>query len=130
ATTPVATTTTTPVATTTAVATTTPVATTTAVGPATTTTADVVTELPAKKKALGLTQKAIARLRDGDFAGAEPMLVRAVLIDPSLPDAWRHLGIARAQLGDKYGARRAYKKYLSLSPHAADAAQVRQILAA
>jgi Flp pilus assembly protein TadD len=89
-----------------------------------------VSELPARKKATGLTQKAIARLRDGDYANAEPLLVRAVLIDPSYADAWRHLGIARAQLADKDGARRAYRKYLQLAPAAPDAAQVRKILAA
>lgn len=97
--------------------------------------ADVVTdgmvgELPARKKARALTARSIGLLRDGDFAGAEPVLVRAVLTDPTYADAWRHLGIARAQTGDKDGARRAYKKYLSLAPGAADAAQVRQILAA
>lgn len=91
---------------------------------------DVVTELPARKKAKGLTARAIAALRGGDIAGAEPMLVRAVLVDPSLADAWRHLGIARAQLGDVEGARRAYRKYLELAPKAPDAAQVRAILAA
>lgn len=90
---------------------------------------DVVTELPARKKAKGLTARAIAALRGGDIAGAEPLLVRAVLVDPTLADAWRHLGIARAQLGDTDGARRAYRKYLELAPKAPDAAQVRAILA-
>ncbi len=92
--------------------------------------APLVAELPAHKKSAGLTARAIARLRDGDYANAEPLLVRAVLIDPTYPDAWRHLGIARAQLGDKSGARRAYKKYVELAPTAPDAAQVRAILAA
>src|SRR5207249_2407757 len=88
----------------------------------------VVAELPAKKKAKLLVSKAIAMLRDGDFAGAEPVLVKAVIVDPAAADGWRHLGIARAQLGDKDGARRAYKKYLALAPNAPDADQVRAIL--
>ena len=91
--------------------------------------ADILGELPARKKAKALTAKSIVMLREGDFAGAEPVLVRAVLADPSCADAWRHLGIARAQIGDKDGARRAYKKYLALAPAAPDAAQVKQILA-
>jgi Flp pilus assembly protein TadD len=91
--------------------------------------APIVNELPARKKARELTQKAIASLRANDFAAAEPVLVRAVLVDPSYADAWRHLGIARAQLGDRANARRAYKKYLTLSPDAPDAEQVKAILA-
>jgi Flp pilus assembly protein TadD len=86
-------------------------------------------ELPVRQKAKGLTQRAIGLLRDGNYADAEPVLVRAVLVDPSFPDGWRHLGIARAQLGDREGARRAYKKYLALAPNAPDAADVRKILA-
>lgn len=89
-----------------------------------------ITELPARKKAKALIARAISALRDGDASGAEPALVRAVLLDPSQPDAWRHLGIVRAQLGDPDGARRAYRKYLELAPKAKDAAQVRAILAA
>ena len=90
---------------------------------------DMLGELPQRKKAKGLTGRAIAALRDGDFAGAEPLLVRAVIVDPTFPDAWRHLGIARAQMGDRDGARRAYRKYLLLAPDAPDAGQVRAILA-
>jgi Flp pilus assembly protein TadD len=81
-----------------------------------------------RKKAKALTVRAIGLLRDGNYADAEPVLVRAVLVDPSYPDGWRHLGIARAQLGDREGARRAYKKYLALAPAAPDAADVRKIL--
>ena len=89
---------------------------------------DVVTELPARKKAKGLTARAIVALRGGDVAGAEPLLVRAVLVDPSLADAWRHLGIARAQLGDVEGTRRAYRKYLELRPNALDAFEIRMTI--
>lgn len=88
-----------------------------------------ITELPAKKKARALTGRAIAALRKGNFARAEPLLVRAALLDPPYAKAWRHLGIARAKLGDAEGARRAYLRYLALAPRAPDAAGVRKILA-
>jgi hypothetical protein len=86
-------------------------------------------DTPARTKAKAETAKAIKLLASGDAAGAEKPLIRATLADKTFPDAWRHLGIARAQLGDRAGAKRAYKRYLELAPNAPDAADVRKILA-
>jgi eukaryotic-like serine/threonine-protein kinase len=90
----------------------------------------IVTELPARKKAKSLVWRAEKLLIDGEAVDAEPLLRRAAALDPTLPDAWRNLGIARATLGDTPGARNAYKRYLKLAPTAPDAGEVRKILAA
>jgi tetratricopeptide (TPR) repeat protein len=91
--------------------------------------AELDEELPGRKKAKRLTTRALASLRKGDLTGAERALTGAVLIDPSLANAWRYLGMTRAQLEDVDGARAAYRKYLELSPRAPDAAKVRSFLA-
>ncbi len=89
---------------------------------------DVVLELPARKKATRMVLRAQKLLLADDAAAAEPLLKRAAALDPSYPDAWRNLGIARARRGDLTGARIAYKKYVRLAPAAPDAADVRRIL--
>jgi Flp pilus assembly protein TadD len=84
--------------------------------------------LPARRKAQALVLRGEKLLLAKNATAAEPLLKRAAALDPSLPDAWRNLGIARATLGDSAGARVAYRKYLKLAPDAPDAAEVRQIL--
>lgn len=44
-----------------------------------------------------------------DHARAEGLLVKAVELDPEVPNYWLRLGVARKKLGNKDGARKAYE---------------------
>lgn len=87
-------------------------------------------ETPARRKARKETERARALFASGEMIGAEPPLIRATLGDPTFPDAWRLLGQVRDGLGNAEGARRAYKRFLQLSPTAPEAREVRAALAA
>jgi Flp pilus assembly protein TadD len=54
-----------------------------------------------------------------DYAGAEKLLVQAVELDPTVPVYWSNLGMIRMQLGDKSGAKKAYKRELEICEKAA-----------
>lgn len=56
-----------------------------------------------------LAKQAFARLNRGDFAAAERFAQRAVVGHPERAQGWIVLGAARDALGDKAGAKRAYK---------------------
>lgn len=69
--------------------------------------------------------------RLGDFAGAESAYARAVQVDPSYPITQRNLGILQSRrLGNPEAARRAWRRYLELSPTGADADAIRRELSA
>jgi tetratricopeptide (TPR) repeat protein len=85
---------------------------------------DAAFELPARKKARRDTAKGEALLHEGDAEQAKLVLTRAVLSDPTWPEAWRSLAVARAKTGDGDGARQAYRRYVALVPDAPDAAEL------
>ena len=88
----------------------------------------LLTELPARRKARRLSERAAKLLLRGQEARAKGLLADALRLDPTYPQAWRDMGIARARLGDTEGAREAYERYLDLAPDAPDAPDVRRIL--
>jgi regulator of sirC expression with transglutaminase-like and TPR domain len=75
---------------------------------------------------LGPVEDAIEHLRVGKFTDAVNILEAQVKKKPGDDQAWRYLGTARAQAGDKAGAVKAYEKYLELSPKAPDAEPIRR----
>ena len=81
----------------------------------------VIKELPARRKARGLVERAEELLAKGDLEKAHGLLDQAAALDPDLPEAWRALGIVRAQLNDSTGARQAYERYVALAPDAPEA---------
>jgi hypothetical protein len=60
--------------------------------------------------------QAMAKLNQGDAAGAAPMLEAITAADPKNARAWRGLGVARHQLGRFDAAIEAYQKSLALEP--------------
>ena len=54
-----------------------------------------------------------------DYAAAEKSLARAVELDPEIAPYWSGLGLNRVKLGDKSGAKKAYKRELELCEKAA-----------
>lgn len=61
--------------------------------------------------------QAIAKLNQGDAAGAAPMLEAITAGDPKNARAWRALGTARDMLNNFDGAIAAYEKSLALEPN-------------
>jgi predicted TPR repeat methyltransferase len=59
-------------------------------------------------------------LLTGGFEEAAAAFGRATKAAPARADAWRGLGIAEEKRGHRDAAVKAYKRYLSLSPGAAD----------
>jgi regulator of sirC expression with transglutaminase-like and TPR domain len=66
---------------------------------------------------------ALQQFLRGDAAAAAAFR-RIVQADSSYAPAWRGLGLALAKNGSKADAAKALKKYLALTPNAADAAQI------
>jgi Tfp pilus assembly protein PilF len=58
----------------------------------------------------------IALARTGETRSALPYLERAAALDPGYPPVFAALGLARAELGDEVGARRALLQTLKLHP--------------
>jgi tetratricopeptide (TPR) repeat protein len=54
-----------------------------------------------------------------DYAEAEKLLAHAVELDPEVISYWSGLGVNRVLLGDKSGAKKAYKRELELCEEAA-----------
>jgi len=54
-----------------------------------------------------------------DYAAAEQSLARAVELDPEVAVYWSNLGMNRVLLGDKSGAKKAYKRELEICEKAA-----------
>jgi Flp pilus assembly protein TadD len=61
----------------------------------------------------------------GDAKSAVVSFRKATAANPSYGAAWRALGLAHEKLGEWGPAKTAFQKYLSVSPNAADAAQIR-----
>ncbi|ABC82329.1 tetratricopeptide repeat protein [Anaeromyxobacter dehalogenans 2CP-C] len=76
----------------------------------------------------GLAAAAEVLLGGGEAADAADYAARAVALEPSLAEAHRALGSARAAQGDRRGAAAAWGEYLRLRPDAPDAAQVAERL--
>jgi len=67
--------------------------------------------------------------RGGDHAGdAAAAFERAIELAPDHAEAHRELGFARRELGDDDAARRAFERYLALTPEADDAPAIRGTL--
>ena len=62
----------------------------------------------------------------GDAKSAVTSFRKATAANPSYGAAWRALGLAHEKLGEWGPAKTAFQKYLSVSPNAADAAQIRE----
>jgi hypothetical protein len=62
----------------------------------------------------------------GDAKSAVVSFRKATTANPSYRAAWRALGLAHEKLGEWGPAKTAFQKYLSVSPNAADAAQIRE----
>jgi tetratricopeptide (TPR) repeat protein len=68
----------------------------------------------ARAEALHLATEAQTQTLLRDHAAAEKALARAVELDPTDPGFWSALGRSRMMLGDKSGAKKAYKRELEL----------------
>ncbi|MGE0399052.1 MAG: protein kinase [Kofleriaceae bacterium] len=62
----------------------------------------------------------------GDAKSAVVSFRKATATNPNYGAAWRALGLAHEKLGEWGPAKTAFQKYLSVSPNAADAAQIRE----
>ncbi len=62
----------------------------------------------------------------GDAKSAVATFRKATAANPSYAAAWRALGLAHEKLGEWGPAKTAFQKYLSVSPNASDAAQIRE----
>jgi tetratricopeptide (TPR) repeat protein len=80
-------------------------------------------------RAAALVRKALASYLHGEIAAAYSAYRKATQSDPSDASAFRGLGLSASRLGKSHEARRAYARYLELSPRAADVEQVKARLA-
>jgi hypothetical protein len=78
-----------------------------------------------KRAAARANRAATAALLSGVLVGAARLFREAVRADRRSFVGWRGVGLAQEVLGRPRAARRAYARYLHLSPDAADAAEVR-----
>jgi tetratricopeptide (TPR) repeat protein len=62
----------------------------------------------------------------GDTAGALATFQRSLAATPGYPVTYRGLGMVYEKMGNKAQARRAFHRYLQLSPSASDAKQIRE----
>jgi len=62
----------------------------------------------------------------GDAKSAVTSFRKATSANPNYSAAWRALGLAHEKLGEWGPAKTAFQKYLSVSPNAVDAAQIRE----
>ena len=62
----------------------------------------------------------------GDAKTAVTSFRKATAANPNYGAAWRALGLAHEKLGEWGPAKTAFQKYLSVSPNASDAAQIRE----
>jgi len=81
-------------------------------------------------KATALTRKALALYLHGELPAAYTTYRRAAHANPQEPTAFRGIGLSASRLGKTREARRAFNRYLELSPRAADAELVKARLAA
>lgn len=78
-----------------------------------------------KADAASLYAQAMQLLRSGDAKGALAALEQARRQEPSYAPIWYGIGLVYEELGQRGQAKAAYQRYLSLSPRAANADQVR-----
>ena len=67
-----------------------------------------------RAQALQLATEAQGSALLRDYAAAEKALAKAVELDPEVVGFWSALGANRVRLGDKSGARKAYKRLLEI----------------
>lgn len=70
-----------------------------------------------------------AGTRAEHIARAVERYQRAAVLDPTLPDPHRQLGLLHYQQGDSARARAAFERYLALGPDAPDARRIEEYLA-
>ncbi len=73
-----------------------------------------------------LTTAGLRHLATGSYAAAVISFRRAVVSTPRYAPAWRGLGVTYEKLGQKSAALRAYQRYLTYAPRAADAPAIRE----
>ncbi|MGC4073488.1 MAG: tetratricopeptide repeat protein [Nibricoccus sp.] len=73
----------------------------------------------ARAQAAHLASEAQLQTKLRDYAQAEKSLAKAVELDPEVAVYWSGLGMNRALLGDKSGAKKAYKRELEICENAA-----------
>ncbi len=74
----------------------------------------LATKEPSPETATARTNRAMAKLGLGDFAGAAEDATQAVTDLPNFAEAYRHLGRAREGLGETAAALQAYETYAQL----------------
>jgi Flp pilus assembly protein TadD len=77
-----------------------------------------------------LLQQAAAAFVRGQMPRSRSLYREATGKAPGNADAWRGLGMVSSRMGEREEASRAFKRYLSLRPDAADAAAIRKKLEA
>ncbi|MBX3273059.1 MAG: protein kinase [Sandaracinaceae bacterium] len=83
-----------------------------------------------RAEAARLVESAGSLLVRGDLAAAQALLERARAADPTYAPTYRSLGLVHERSRRPAQARAAYERYLRMSPGAADAARIRERLAA
>lgn len=73
-------------------------------------------------------QRAMQRVEQNNFVGAESDLSKAIVLTPDDPTYYRERGIVRQSLGDMIGARLDYDKAISLDPRFSAAYNSRGVL--
>jgi hypothetical protein len=81
-----------------------------------------------RRRAKKLTKKAKAYISKKRHKSAKRLLEKAIAIDPYYSATYRYLGQTLRKLKDPAGARKAYKKYLTLSPKSRYAPSIRKYL--
>jgi outer membrane biosynthesis protein TonB len=82
----------------------------------------------ARGEAVKLQRTGYQMLARGDVDGALGSFKKAIALNPVAALAYRGLGAAYSARGNTREAAKAYRRYLSLSPHAQDAAEVRALV--
>jgi hypothetical protein len=84
---------------------------------------------PPRRAEAGKLQRAGYRMLErGDVEGALTSFRKAIALNPVGALSYRGLGAAYSAKGSTHEAAKAYRKYLALSPHAQDAAEVRALV--
>ena len=68
-----------------------------------------------RKEAANLVSEAQFAITLRDYARAEPLLAKAVVLCPDTAEYWLNLGTVRRRLDNRQGAREAYEQMLDLS---------------
>ncbi len=79
-------------------------------------------------QAARLRKAGAIQLQRGQLPAALTSLRRAAALEPTNPEAFKQLGAVHTALGNSTDAVKAYNRYLSLAPHAKDAAEVKALI--